>query len=129
MNQEYHDITSRLGPALWHDECGVPRYDPFAPGMCNNIYANEAALLEIACQDCGQRFRVAMSTLRWGWRTGIARAIAERMIHYGDPPRHGCVGDTMNCDDIRVLEYWHSGGDTGHGWVRDASLEVEIETP
>jgi len=30
-----------------------------------------------------------------------------RELHYGDPPRHGCVGDTMNCDDLEVLEVWH----------------------
>ena len=127
MNQEYHDITSRLGEPIWYDECGVPRYDPFEPGMCNNIYANEAALLWIACQDCGKRFCVALSTMGWRRkRAGIARSIAERMIHYGDPPHHDCIGDTMNCEDIRVLEYWHRGQDTGHEWVRDTDYEVDV---
>lgn len=43
----------------------------------------------------------------------LADAIRAGTIHYGDPPRHDdttgpeChAGDTMNCYDLRVLEYW-----------------------
>ena len=133
MNQEYHDITSRLGEPLWHDEYGVPRYDSFAPDMCNDIYADEAVLLEIACQRCRQRFRAAMT---WGhvraascglFDYSLAQAIAEGTIHYGDPPHHDDpAGNTMNCDDLRVLEYWHRGKDTGYEWARDARLEASV---
>ena len=106
MNQEYHDITSRLGKPLWFDECGVPRYDPFTPRLCNDIYTDEAVLLEIACQGCYERFKVAMSRNQLE-RLRIAHArgeslvpaakgeaytlrdeIKDRTIHYGDPPHH-----------------------------------------
>lgn len=144
MNQEYRDITSRLGEPLWYDECGVPRYDPFAPDMCNDIYADEAALLEIACQDCGARFRVAMAMGQMDRAQGamargddvalmmadpsytLSGLISHGTIHYGDPPCHGCVGDTMNCEDIRVLEYWHRGQDTEHEWRREEGMEIEV---
>ena len=33
-------------------------------------------------------------------------------MRYGDPPVHGCVGDTMNAIPVRVLEFWvHDGLD------------------
>jgi hypothetical protein len=145
VNQEYHDITSRLGAPLWYDECGVPRYDPFEPRLCNNIYADEAVLLWVACQQCERRFPVAMS-MAWMERVqtamkrgddvglimadpnySLAGLIGLGAIHYGDPPCHGCVGDTMNCDDLRVLEYWHRGKGTDYEWARDSSEEVKLD--
>lgn len=27
-------------------------------------------------------------------------------FHYGDPPSHGCVGDTMGAIEIKTLEVW-----------------------
>jgi len=124
MHQDYHDITSRLGSPVWFDECGVPRYDPFAPGMCNDIYADEAVLLEIACQRCGARFHVS-DTNRWG--PSIREAIVDKAIHYGDPPHHDCIGDTMNCEDLQVLEYWYRDQSTQHAWTRDRTLEIVLQ--
>jgi len=41
----------------------------------------------------------------------LAEQIAHGEIHYGDPPSTGCcaAGDTMNCWDLRVVEYWARG--------------------
>jgi len=38
----------------------------------------------------------------------LSEQIAHGTIHYGDPPNAGCcaAGPTMNCWDLRVVEYW-----------------------
>jgi len=59
MYQLYEDITKRLGEPLWYDDHGVPRYDEFHPSMLD-VYADFAALSEIACQSCGRRFKVGV---------------------------------------------------------------------
>jgi hypothetical protein len=135
MHEAYEDITSQLGEPGWYDECAVPRYCPFSPSRLADVYADECVLLEIACQECGRRFRVAMSesachramcdlgdlTLRKG--------IEDGWLHYGDPPHHQgdgngapCyAGATMNCDDLAVLEYWCRDG--RREWTRIRGLE------
>jgi hypothetical protein len=143
MNHHYRDIIDKLGPPLWWDEHAVPRYCPFSPDECANIYADEVVLLEIACQSCGAIFRVAMSSSRFQRICEAAKYenelfakeveeqklcddISEKLLHYGDPPNNHCcpAGPTMNCIDRRVLEYWKR---EKQEWVRDSSYEVEIE--
>ena len=53
MLHHYRDITDKLGRPEWWDEVGAPRYCKFSPTETNNIYCDEVALLEIACQNCG----------------------------------------------------------------------------
>lgn len=120
MLPDYKDIKSRITeePA-WYDENGVPRYGDFVPENIPNIYANHCALLRIACQDCGAKFKVAMNDGIWN-----SKEFNPKQLHYGDPPRHNCVGDTMNCDDLDVLEVWCK---QNHGWVRVPELEGVIE--
>ena len=70
------------------------------------------------------------------------------LLHYGDPPRHdreklfrmienirgvsadkqgqGCVGETMNCEDVKILEFWHKSIET-YEWERIGELEIELE--
>jgi hypothetical protein len=111
MHQHYCNITDRLGAPEWWDECGVPRYCSFSPAHVNDVYATQVALLEIACQNCGWRFIVALSwharSARPGQRS-LAERIADDTIHYGDPPNVGCclAGPTMNSIPLRVLEFW-----------------------
>lgn len=136
MHVSYEDIRKRIAEEpLWFDENGTPRYDPFKPGMASDIYAQAAALVEIACQSCGQRFMVAFSVGSWvGWRDGemkpgtvsMRKAITEQLLHYGDPPRHDCTGggDTMNCEDLRVLEYWER---EDMEWKRVPEFERSLE--
>ena len=128
--QSYPDIVSKLGQPLWYDEAGCPRYAPFKPRLCNNIYAHEAALVEIACQECGQRFQVAISRDSLDtWRIWASIA-TDQSLHYGDPPCFDCVaGATMNCIDLRVLEYWYRDAETGYDWVRDEKFEIVLEEP
>ena len=76
-------------------------------------------LLRIACQLCGEKFDVEMHSHVW---CPIGHP---KKLHYGDPPIHGCIGDTMNCEDLAVLEAWHREplGD----WERVLELEGPID--
>jgi hypothetical protein len=139
MLRDYDDIKTKLGDPIWYDDNGVPRYDPFKPDMCG-VYDDQVVLLEIACQDCGKKFKVAEC---WDKHRAMWKAIENRnwidinsieplptksgkwFYHYGDPPNHGCVGDTMNSEPIRVLEFWHK---EDFKWVRDVSQEIEWES-
>lgn len=135
MNHDYADITGQLGQPLWWDEHAVPRYCVFEPQKLANIYAREAALLEIACQNCSEPFKVAMSRSGFDFRFGelIPQAldgeIVEGSIHFCDPPNNGCcaAGPTMNCVDRRVLEFWVLDLEKTPHWRRRPELEVELD--
>lgn len=141
MKADYKDIRSKIKEEpLWYDENGVPRYAKFHPKLSPNIYADEVILLEIACQDCGKRFFVEMN---WDpyhsiWYHRHSESFRNRLriwlrikrqswcpIHYGDPPNHRCTGDTMNCIDLRIVEFWERGEDLG--WKRNRHLEITLE--
>ena len=149
MLNSYSDIRSRISePPLWWDESGVPRYVPFAPDEVADIYADQVALVLIACQACHAEFPVAFSWSRIAFVKGEATIIGPltlekvQSLHYGDPPNVGCCsgGATMNCDDLRVLEFWRRGGDEftelrdGHrvclpgyfDWRRVPELEIAL---
>ena len=138
MNQDYEDIRNRIKEEpKWFDEQAVPRYCDFAPRECADIYAQEAALVLIQCQACQHQFKVAFTrssmsdvqhyiAKRKGEPPKLADFIKNQTIHYGDPPNVHCcaAGPTMNCDDVRVLEYWHR---PEFEWVRDPSLEIAVD--
>lgn len=128
MTGNYSDITKRIEQKpKWWDEDGVPRYAKFHPKWCPDIHAKELILYVIACQDCKKQFRVQES-----WSSGddierlSLRTTGTMEIHYGDPPAHGCVGDTMNCFDIKILEFWQRSGRFEIEWARIKSLEVAL---
>lgn len=123
MHADYADIISRLGEPLWWDEVCAPRYEPFKPEDCNNIYAQEAMLIEIRCQDCGRPFLVADTWDTFDQIQGRARPSAHAAhghAEWGDPPRHGCVGDTMTSESVRIVEFWKN---EALGWVRAPEYE------
>jgi hypothetical protein len=82
--------------------------------MSPNIYARQVVLLEIECQYCEERFLVEMNWSGFGYRESFKAYFEKRKkgitvhtpIHYGDPPRHGCVGDTMNSTPLIVQQFW-----------------------
>jgi hypothetical protein len=131
MHHHYKDIRERIaGEPLWFDENGVPRYCEFTPRDAANIYANQIALVLIRCQQCQREFKVAFS---WSMndyicgRPSLVDEITSGSIHYGDPPNIECcpAGPTMNCDDLRVLEFWRND-ERGLEKVRDPSLEIVL---
>lgn len=141
MKAYYQDIKSRIQEnPKWYDTNGVPRYDTFKPELSPNIYAEEVVLLEISCQDCRSRFLVEMnwsimeivlnrhseslSTIMGQWLKNENKKDCFVPIHYGDPPGHGCVGDTMNCYDLRIVEFWKKDNFT---WKRIPEYEIELE--
>lgn len=130
MNHHYKDIRDRLGPPWWWDERAVPRYCAFAPREVADIYAREAALVMIACQNCGRRFKVAFSYSGMDFIRDIPplwKRIQRGTLHYGDPPNAGCcpAGPSMNSEPILVLEYWER--DERSEWQRVSEREVGLE--
>jgi len=124
MLQEYKDIKSRINKEpKWYDENGVPRYDEFHPSLASDIYAREAMLIKIACQNCGELFKVCLTQDKLEIHKFDSLKDKLDMIHYGDPPRHGDnLGETMNCIDLEILEYWKR--DDSGDWVRNEEFEI-----
>lgn len=127
MHNPYDDIRSRLGKPLWFDENAVPRYCPFTPDEFADIYARQGCLMEIACQNCGQRFEVAMSSGSLD-RYDLVALVQAGAIYYGDPPNVNCCssGPTMTSISLRMLEFWIRNRDT-HRWERKKRFEGKIE--
>lgn len=134
MNHHYKDIRDKLGTPQWWDECAVPRYCEFAPTQVNDIYADEAALMVIACQSCNKQFLVAMSAAKSHnlfphvFKTlTIAERITAGSLFYGDPPNAECcpAGPTTTSDSVRVVEYWRRGD--GHRWERVDEYEKPLD--
>ena len=121
MKQKYSDITSRISAQpLWWDSNGVPRYDEFSHNMRYDTYADEVALLRIACQGCAREFDVEVS---WGRHSKRASMSSEpNNIWYGDPPNIGCcsVGPTMSSISLHVIQFWKRGEE---GWRRLLEFE------
>lgn len=120
MREAYQDIRERIAEdPTWYDKNGAPRYGEFSTQLCPDIYANTVVLLRILRQACHQPFDVEMSS---GYFAPIQNPFK---LHYGDPPSHGCVGDTMNCEDIAVLQVWNK--ESLSKWERRADLEGLID--
>lgn len=120
--------------ASWWDENGTPRFAAHDPKLCPDIYADEVALLEVACQGCDRRFAVQVSMGMRGRMTAGGAAmslesiIRSGVIHYGDPPNVDCcpAGPTMNVWDIRVIEFWTRMLEGGYVWSRVPELEINL---
>jgi hypothetical protein len=142
MKESYDDIRERIKmKPLWFDDNGVPRYDKFRPNLLPDVYARECVLMEIGCQACGEKFLVSLGYSPYSEKWRLWGSFSKRIqmfidspektvwspIHYGDPPRHEglCAGDTMNCYDIRILEFW--GRDERVDWVRRKEFEVDLQ--
>ena len=121
MHESYIDIKSRIDEEpTWYDDNGTPRYGEFEVRRCPDIYTNQIVLYRIACQACDKEFVVEAHS-KW-----FAHIDHPQKLHYGDPPIHGCVGDTMNCEDIEVLQVWFR--DRGlDEWVRVPELEGPMD--
>jgi len=136
MKAEYEDILALTDKEPdWYDQDGVPRYAPFHPELCPDIYANEVILLKIQCQACGKLFRVEMHWNAYQDKPSISDAIKEGnlgYLRYGDPPRHGVgkddttycyAGDTMLSESVEILEFWRND----RKWKRKKKYEIKWE--
>lgn len=124
MHESYSDIRSRIHEEpLWFTDSGVPRYDPYSPTLSPNVYADISVLMLIACQYCNERFQVE---LNGDWLHSIKDEDLD-ILHFGDPPRHGCAGggETMNCEDLALLQVWKRGrtSESLADWIRHPELE------
>jgi peptidoglycan/xylan/chitin deacetylase (PgdA/CDA1 family) len=133
MKRRYADILDRIPEEpQWFDEHAVPRFCAFAPDRIADIYAEETALVEIACQSCDHRFPVAFSLGRMEKLLHKARPLEERVrersIGFGDPPNIECcpAGPTMTADAVRVIEFWSK---KSFDWKRRPELEISLEEP
>jgi len=130
LNLTYDDILALTPvPPRWYAVDGVPRWCPFTPYE-TGIYNTEAALIHIACQNCHRGFVVGIGYERnfyamnhWDRPLAVPDPMASEIgsFHYGDPPRHDCVGDTMNVINLYVVEFWrrHDDAYTDGGRVTD----------
>jgi len=129
MLPDYEDIRSRIDEEpKWYDIHGVPRYCEMHPNEVPNIHADAVWFQETACQLCGEKFNVAFHSSRMmRIKTDYFELDTVDMsfpLHYGDPPRHGCTGDTMNVVDSKILQTWkRNGGKHGYEWVRVDTTE------
>ena len=134
MHTDYNDIRSRIAEApTWFDSNGTPRYGEFGPEACPDIYTDDVVLVEISCQCCAKKFLVEMHHCHLSHPSldPMSAAIQAGTIHYGDPPSHeiddldmNCFGESMNCVDLRVLQYWRRG--TASPWERVPAMEVAL---
>lgn len=144
MREAYYDIRDRIPePPKWFDCHGTPRYDDFHPELSPSVYADEVVLFEIECQQCRKPFQVELHASRHDRvfhpeAKSLEERVREQRLHYGDPPRHGsrkedddgcAAGDTMNCIDRKVLQFWRRGSNTGYAWVRVPELEGIDQEP
>ena len=135
MNCSYQDILSRIDEApTWWDENAVPRFRQFHPLEAASIYAEEVALVEIACQGCGEKFHVAISQTvydRLNPKGGMRPKMSEGKytLSYGDPPNIPCcdAGPTMTSISLRIVEFWSRTISKNHRWERFPELEVVYE--
>lgn len=140
---------------IWYTLEGVPRYEPFKHEMLGiydeiTIYYKIACQ---ACQEeflvAEGHNLTGFLTKQWtniGLKIAAGKSLEEAKaeltlheytrldwakelvnhLHYGDPPRHGgCVGETMNCDDLEILEVWIKNPTLN--WKRHKELEGEID--
>lgn len=129
MHNNYRDILDRIAEApSWFDDAAVPRYEPFAPTDLANIYADEAALAEVSCQNCGRLFRVALTGAFADRGFSLSDSIRLGRVSYGDPPNVGCcdAGPAMTSDMRSVLEYWARNREVDFGWRRDPMQEGPV---
>lgn len=130
MYRPYHDLREKLGEPLWHDDQGVPRYAAFQPSACG-VYDQYVALLDVACQACGQSFLVSDSTSDEAHPPKFPTREDAGDFGYGDAPWHDegrCAGITMNTVTRRVVEFWtKDGGPYKSDWRRRPQYEFTYD--
>lgn len=123
MKNDYIDIEEKLGRPLWWDMHGVPRYVDFDPSNAT-VYSNYVALTTIKCQACGKFFIVAATASSYDGEIVFPTKIDEGSFGYGDPPVHGCSGDTMMSTPVMIIQFWER---KSLEWSRNKELEFDYD--
>jgi hypothetical protein len=129
MRQHYKDILDRIAEApTWFDDFGVPRFGQFSPQRLSNIYASEAALAEVSCQECKRVFRVALTEAFACKPFSLSDEIRLGRVDYGDPPNIDCciAGSCMGSVMHKILEYWSNDLEVSRDWRRDPTFEGPV---
>lgn len=142
----YRDIRERLGPPVWIDKHGVPRYSDFSPQEASEIYCDWVALMTVKCQSCGKTFQCANSASyvnlfierRYGRfpSENTAKEMVPCIAGWGDAPWHDqygdecgfesqCAGTTMTTD-FENLRVWFRDRD---GKNNEFEVWAEISEP
>jgi hypothetical protein len=120
---DIRDLTDRAPD--WFGEHGEPRYRPFDPNMLG-VYDKYALLVQLNCQACSKALLVGVGYTPYVWiadtGTGFVFEKVAKTFRYGDPPRHGCIGDSMNSICTRIVEAWEQV--RSFEWIRRPDIEV-----
>ena len=116
MHIDYQDIRNLTTKEPdWYDHNGTPRYNDYDPTMLG-VYHHYALFAKILCQSCGKPFTIGEGfhnhyynhkTKEFATYTTDDFHNTITNYHYGDPPAHGCCGDTMNCIDNHIIAAYH----------------------
>lgn len=143
MWPDYNDIKSRIAePPTWYTSEGVPRWGVPTDGD-TNIYADEGIVILVGCQGCDSKFHIVweqkntdemFNYIRAGkdWPDGkpmectlVNNALNGDVPHMGDPPRHDCVGDTMNSIPFLVSHWWRKNKDKWEFEHNDCYIPID----
>jgi hypothetical protein len=110
MLRSYSDILQKINEKpKWWDKNGTPRYCEFSPENFD-VYIDEAALIEIACQGCGEKFDVEITHEKYHPLEINKKSLFDQTdsIGYGDPPRNNCcsAGPTMSSIPLQIKQFW-----------------------
>lgn len=83
--------------------------------------------MQIECQSCRHRFRVALSWYRLSGDKSLTDCGTDN-LHYRDPPNIWCCssGPSMSSVPKRILQFWRKDASTNRQWARISELEVAI---
>lgn len=110
------------------------RYDQIHEMATRGLYGPVAKLI----QETGDAMLIgALAHLRAEKPPSLSDLVRSGAVHYGDPPNVDCcaAGPTMNCLDLRVVEFWTRGpivsgqledAIKAMEWRRVPELEVEL---
>jgi hypothetical protein len=138
MHTSYDDIIDKLGEPLWwyRSDAAVPRYAPFHPELCG-VYDKCVALTEIVCQTCNKHFMVSVALRTHDSSFRKVKEIMPTTFYggsfdtWGDPPIHGCSGDTMWSGLNGIVEFWikeTSQYPYIQEWIRHPEYEFDYST-
>jgi hypothetical protein len=100
--------------------------------LSGELAENARASIRIAANGLPGDPPIPTKFLHGNAKNGLAQRIKAGSLHFGDPPYHyaanrgTCSGSTMNCWDLKVMEFWARDRGSQRTWQRVPKLEVEL---